>query len=231
MFFDPLYLLFLSPALLLTIWAQFKVKTTMGKFSKIPATSGYSGAELARAILNRNGLDDVNVEMTQGWLSDHYDPRTKTLRLSPEIYHGRSLTSMGVAAHETGHAIQHGQNYGPLVVRQTIAPAAIFGSNIAMFLLMIGFIIQSMGMITIGIAAFAIAVLFTLITLPVEFNASKRALAILSQTGIVSGVEERGAKAVLDAAALTYVAAALTAIMQLLYFLLRAGLLGGRSND
>ena len=230
-FFDPLYLVFVGPAMLLALFAQFRVKSAMARYSRVPARSGLSGAEAAREILRNEDIHDVRVERVGGFLSDHYDPRKKVLRLSPGVHDGRSVASIGVAAHEVGHAIQHHKNYGPLALRQSIAPAAMFGSNFAMVFMIIGFFAQSMGLIKIGIVLFAAGVVFSLVTLPVEFDASKRAKRLLPQLGFVgAGEESRGVSAVLNAAALTYVAAAVAAIAQLLYFLLRAGLLGGRDD-
>jgi Zn-dependent membrane protease YugP len=229
--FDPMYFLIVAPAILLSLWAQFKVKSTFSKYSHIGTSSELTGAHAARKILENNGIYDVDVKETMGWLSDHYDPKHKVLKLSPKVYHDASIASIGVAAHEAGHAIQHHIGYAPLMVRQTIAPAAMAGSNIAMVLLMVGFIIGALGLIKIGIIAFSLAVLFQLITLPVEFDASRRAKNQLQELGIVNMGEVAGVSKVLSAAGLTYVAAALAAILQLIYFLFRAGLLGGRRND
>ncbi|MBM4386501.1 MAG: zinc metallopeptidase, partial [Deltaproteobacteria bacterium] len=200
------------------------------KFLQVGSRSGRTGAEAAGYILDKAGIGDVRIEVAEGMFTDHYDPSKKVLRLSPQIYSGRSVTAIGVAAHEAGHAIQHKQKYAPLVLRQTLAPAAMFGSNLAWILMMIGFVIQSFQWIVIGIAAFSLAVLFTLVTLPVEFNASSRAKEMVASLGLVTGTEAQGVEKVLSAAAMTYVAAAVTAVMQLLYFLYRAGLLGGRRD-
>lgn len=228
-FFDPLYLMLVGPAMLVALLAQVAVKSAMAKYSRVRASSGMSGAAVAREILDANGLDHVRVERVAGFLSDHYDPRKRVLRLSPGVHDGRSVAALGVAAHETGHALQHRQNYRPLVLRQTIAPVAMFGSNFAWILLLIGFFVQSMGLVKIGVLLFGVAVLFSIVTLPVEFDASRRAKKILPELGFVTSAGEvKGVNAVLNAAAMTYVAAAIAAIAQLLYFLLRAGLLGGR---
>lgn len=230
-FFDPLYLILIGPAMLLALFAQVRVKGAMAKYSRVPAGSGTTGAQAAREILDASGLDHVRVERVGGFLSDHYDPRTRVLRLSPDIHDGRSVAALGVAAHEAGHALQHREGYTPLVLRQTVAPLAMFGSNFAWILLLIGFFVQSMGLVKIGILLFAVAVVFSIVTLPVEFNASKRAKQVLPQLGLVTTAgEARGVNAVLNAAAMTYVAAAVAAIAQLLYFLIRAGLLGGRDD-
>jgi len=230
-YFDPLYFIILGPAILLTIWAQVKVKGTFSRYSQIPSASGLTGAEVARIILQKNGLYDVPVEETHGWLSDHYDPFRKVLRLSPTVFRDSSLASIGVAAHEAGHAIQHARGYAPMVLRQTLAPAAIFGSNIAIFLLFLGLIINAFGLIKLGIFAFSLAVLFQVVTLPVEFNASRRARLLVSEYGVVTRDELYGINQVLSAAAMTYVAAAITAISQLLYFLIRFGLIGGGYDE
>jgi len=231
MFFDPLYLLFMLPGFLLALWAQMKVKGNFNKYSKVPNSRGMTGATAARRILVDSGISDVSVERVAGMLSDHYDPRSKTLRLSPEVHDSASVAAIGIAAHEVGHAIQHARQYQPLVLRQTLAPVAMVGSNLAMFLLMIGFFLQSMGMVWLGILGFSAAVLFTLVTLPVEFNASNRAKELLPRMGLANQGEAVMVAKVLDAAALTYVAAAISAVLQLLYFLLRAGILGGSRDD
>jgi len=228
--FDPLYLVFMIPALVLSLVAQMWVKSAMKKYSRVPARSGVTGAHVAREILRRDGIDNVKIERVSGWLSDHYDPRSRTLRLSPDNYDGRSVAALGVAAHEAGHAIQHARNYTPLLLRQTMAPLAMFGSNFAFFFIIGGFILGMAGLVHVGIILFAAGVAFSLITLPVEFNASARAKHLLPQLGFIQrGDEMTGVIRVLNAAALTYLAAALAALLQLLYFLYRAGLLGGRN--
>jgi uncharacterized protein len=231
MFFDPLYILFLAPGLLLSMWASFKVKSTFRHYSTVPAASGMSGAQAAAELMRRKGIRDVSVEEVQGFLSDHYDPSHKVLRLSPDVYHGRSLASLGVAAHEAGHAIQHATDYGPLKFRSWVVKPAQIGSNLGGILAMIGIGLASTQMVWAGVILFSAFVVFTLVTLPVEFNASSRAVAVLQQEGIISRSEVDGTKAVLNAAAMTYVAGALGAIMQLLYFLVRAGILGGRGDE
>jgi len=222
MFFDPLYFLFMVPAFLLSLWAQLKVKSAVAKFSKIPNSSNLTGAQVADAILKTTGITDVEIEPTEGVLSDHYDPSKKVLRLSRDVFYGRSIVSAGIAAHEVGHAIQHKNAYSPLVLRQTLAPAAMFGSNISWILILLGFILSSVKMLWLGIGLFSLAVLFTLITLPVEFDASRRAKEVLLSMGLVSNYDREGVSAVLNAAAMTYVAAAATAILQLIYLILRA---------
>ena len=228
-YFDPLYLVMLGPAIALSLWATIKVRSTFRKYSQVPASTQVSGAEAARLLLTQNGLQ-IPVEEHPGELSDHYDPRVKKLRLSPNVYRGRSLAAIGVAAHEAGHALQHSTQYQPLMLRQAIAPVAGFGSNLAWILLMAGFIFGSLGLVKLGIVLFSLVVAFQLITLPVELNASSRAKAMVLQYGLVTEGESGAVARVLSAAAMTYVAAALTGILTLLYYLLRAGLLGGRDD-
>jgi uncharacterized protein len=228
MFIDPLYLLFMIPALLIGVWAQVTVKRNVKKYSEVPTRNGMTGREIAQAILDSHGLREVRIEPAQGFLGDHYDSRHKVLRLSPHIYNGRSVTAAGVAAHEVGHAIQDAKNYVWLEFRQKVAPAAAIGSNMAWLFLLGGFIMQSAGLIYVGVAVFSLGVIFALVTLPVEFDASARAKRVLAEMGLVSGEEGRGVTKVLNAAAMTYVAAAVSAILTLAYFLIRAG---GMSND
>ncbi|MBW2145914.1 MAG: zinc metallopeptidase [Deltaproteobacteria bacterium] len=230
LFFDPLYFIIVSPALILAVFAQVWVKKAYSKYSRVATASGYSGAQAAAEILRRNGVMDVDVEVAQGFLSDHYDPGKKVLRLSPDVYSGRTMASVGIAAHEAGHALQHADGYAPLKLRTALVPMTMLGSNLAFPLLFIGFLMQSASLVNFGIIFFGTVVLFQVVTLPVEFNASRRALAMLRSTGVVSTDELSGARSVLTAAAMTYVAAALSAILQLVYFLLRAGLLGGRDD-
>jgi Zn-dependent membrane protease YugP len=228
MIFDPLYLLFMVPAFLLSLVAQGLVKSSFSKYSKVGNRRGITGAEAARRILDSSGLSQVRIEPAQGrGLSDHYDPRTKVLRLSPDVYGKASLASVGVAAHEAGHALQDSSGYSPLKLRSALVPAARLGSTLAWPLLFLGMFLQVAGMIKLGVIFFSGAVLFQIVTLPVEFNASGRAMKALDGVGILSGDELSGARRVLSAAALTYVAAAVTAVLQLVYFLLRSGLLGG----
>lgn len=225
--FDPLYLIIVGPALLLALWAQMRVKGAYAMYSRVPASSGLSGAEAAASALQAAGIYDVSIEAVRGFLSDHYDPRTKTLRLSPGVYSGRSLAAVGIAAHEAGHAIQHARNYGPLALRSFIVPVASFGSWLAFPLIFLGFLMQAAGMVQLGILMFSVLVLFQFVTLPVEFNASTRAKEALASSGIVHGREEMdGVSAVLGAAAWTYVAAAVSAALQLLYFVMRFGGVG-----
>ena len=230
MFFDPLYLMMILPALLLSIWAQVKVKSTFDRFSREATRGGLSGAEAADRILKSFGAGQVRIERAQGFLSDHYDPRVRVLRLSPGVYEGRSIASIGVAAHEAGHALQHADGYFPLQIRSALVPVTQLGSWLVWPLLLIGFLMHSLALVKLGILFFSGAVLFQLVTLPVEFDASRRAVAILGGQNILTPVELQGTRKVLSAAALTYVAAAAAAVMQLLYFLMRAGLLGNRND-
>jgi Zn-dependent membrane protease YugP len=231
MFFDPIYLLFVAPGMLLSLWASWRVKSTFAHYHQVRSRSGMSGAEAARELLRRQNINDVQIEPVDGQLSDHYDPTTKTLRLSADVYHGRSLSALGVAAHEAGHAIQHAHSYGPLAFRSVVVRPAMIGSNLGMIVLGLGLMTHATGIVWVGVALFSAFVLFTLVTLPVEFNASSRAIAALVDTSIVSRSEAADTKRVLDAAALTYVAAAISAVLQLVYYLFRAGLLGGRNDD
>lgn len=202
-------------AMILTFYAQGKVQSTFNKYSRLISTSGYNGFEVARRILDRNGLHNVPIEMTPGRLSDHYDPRSRVLRLSSDVYNGRSVASLGVAAHEVGHAIQHATGYVPLTIRNSIAPAIIAGSKFVWGIIFLGFFLRLTGLIQIGILIYVGIVAFQLITLPVEFDASNRAIQHL-ENGILSTSEVKPARKVLNAAALTYVAATLASIAQLL---------------
>lgn len=222
--FDPTYILLL-PALAFAMWAQFKVRSTYVKFSQVRAANGLTGREMARSIMTRNGVTDVSVEAVGGELTDHYDPRAKVVRLSQPIYGGDSISSIAVAAHEVGHVLQHQQGDFMLAFRSAIAPVVGIGSMLAFPLFFIGMIFGArIGagtlLMDLGILFFAGAVLFHVVTLPVEFDASKRALAQLTESGAVAPQEIAGAKAVLDAAALTYVAAAAMAALQLLRLIL-----------
>jgi uncharacterized protein len=217
-FYDYTYIV-LIPAILFSLYAQGKIKSTFDKFLRIKSRRGVTGAEAARTILDRNGLYDIPVEITRGHLSDHYDPSKRVLRLSNDVYYGDSLASVGVAAHEAGHALQHQQGYAPLSIRNSLVPVANIGSSLSWILIILGFII-SPAFINLGILLFAGVVLFQIVTLPVEYNASSRALRQLEENFIVAGEEIGGAKKVLDAAALTYVAATLVAVSQLLRLLI-----------
>lgn len=217
MFFDPLYLLFAAPAMILGMIAQFKVKAEFDRYSQVPTQRMITGARAARAILDAYGLYDVSVERVDGFLSDHYDPSQRVLRLSSAVYDQPSLAAVGVAAHEAGHALQHKTNYAPLQFRSAIVPAVSIGSNLGPLMFMVGLFINP-AIAWAGIILFGLVALFSIITLPVEFDASNRAKQLLVTQGIVLPSEAEGAGAVLDAAALTYVAGAVQAISTLLYY-------------
>ena len=227
MFFDSTFLLII-PALILSIYAQYKVNSAYKKYSAVRNAKGYTGADVARQLLMASRIDDVQVEPIQGNLTDHYDPKTKTLRLSEGVYNSPSIAAIGIAAHETGHAIQHNVGYGPLALRSGLVPMANLGSRLAIPLIIIGLLFASgtgsfgMFLVNAGILLYTLAVAFTLITLPVEFNASGRAIELLSEYHFLTQDEIDPAKKVLSAAALTYVAAALTAVLTLLRFILIA---------
>lgn len=219
-YFDPMWLVFVSPAILLAFWAQMRVRMTYAAAQRRRAP--LSGAAAARHILDSAGLNNVDVEVVPGHLSDHYDPRQKVLRLSKEVYQSRSLAAVGIAAHEAGHAIQDATSYAPLVVRNAAVPVAGFGSKFAFILIIAGFIVSSLQvLVPIGIALFGAFVFFQVVNLPVEFNASSRAKAQLVELGIVSAQERVYVDKVLSAAALTYLAATLQAILTLLYLIMR----------
>jgi Zn-dependent membrane protease YugP len=228
MIFDPVYLLFIAPALLLSLWASFKTKQNFTKYSKVPVATGVTGAEAAQRLLDGAGIRDVKIVPHRGLLSDHYNPMTKTLALSEGVYGQRSVAAVGVAAHEAGHAIQHARNYAPMWLRSLLVPTANIGSSLGYIVMFVGLILGSMGIFWVGVGLFSMVLLFQVVTLPVEFDASSRAKALVTEYGIVTQHERSGIDAVLNAAALTYVAAAVSTLMTLLYFLMRAGVLGGR---
>jgi Zn-dependent membrane protease YugP len=219
--FDPLYIAFLAPGLLLSIWASIKVKRTFSKFSKVPIATGMTGAQVAEELLRRRNIRGVRVEPHEGWLSDHYDPSKRVVRLSPEVYHGRSISAVGVAAHECGHAIQHAEGYAAMALRQNLVWPAQLGSNLSFILIIAGALLAFTGLIWLGIILFGGVVLFQLVTLPVEFNASSRARLHLVGEGVISKAEDAQVGKVLGAAAMTYVAALITSILTLAYYLLR----------
>lgn len=220
-FFDPLYLLFALPALLLGLWAQWRVQSAVHKYAQAYQSNGFTGAQVARRILDYQGLRHVQVEQVQGFLSDHYDPNARTLRLSPEVYQGRHLAAAGIAAHEAGHALQDAQGYMPLRLRSALVPTVQIGSWLGPVLFMVGFFASPLfgtSLAWVGLMLFAATAAFALITLPVEFDASRRAKELLTTNGILFQSEMEGVNAVLNAAALTYVAAAGQAISTLLYY-------------
>jgi uncharacterized protein len=229
--FDPTYLLFAVPGLLLAMAASFYTKSTFAKYSQIASSTRLTGAAAAQRMLQSAGIYDVKIEMVNGFLSDHYDPRDKTLRLSHDVYAGKSLSSIGVACHEAGHALQHAQAYAPLNLRTIMAPATNVCSSISYILIIAGFFMQASGLILFGAILFSIAVLFAIVTLPVEWNASARAKKMMVTAGIVTQQESEMAGQVLNAAFMTYVAAAVSAVLTLLYYLLRSGVLGGNSDS
>lgn len=213
-YIEPTYLI-LIPAILISAWAQFKVSSTFNKYSTVRSINGYTGAQVARILLNDAGLQEVEIQQVPGRLSDHYDPRAKVLRLSSDVYGSTSVASIGVAAHEVGHAIQDKESYSALVFRNAIVPVVNFSSSLSWILFFIGILLSYSTLVTIGIILFSVVVLFQLVTLPVEFNASSRALKLLEARGILYDKEVYGARKVLSAAALTYVAATLMAVLQL----------------
>jgi Zn-dependent membrane protease YugP len=234
MLFDPLYMVVIGVGMALSLWAQAKVKGAFNKYSKMATQSRMTGAQVAQRILDQHSIGDVKIEGIRGSMTDHYDPRTKTLRLSEPVYGSNSMAAFGVAAHEVGHAIQHAQGYAMLKFRSAWVPVANLGGGISIVVLILAAIMggaaTALGQTAalIGVGLFATTTLFTLVTLPVEFDASKRALAALETGGFVTSTELKGAKKVLDAAAMTYVAAFITSLLTLLYWAYRLGLLGGR---
>ena len=228
MIFDPMYFLFLAPGLALSLWASWRVKSNFNKYSKVRSSRGITGAEAAAELLRTASIDDVKIVRTAGKLSDHYNPINKTLALSESVYDSSSIAAIGVATHEAGHAIQHAKHYGPLWVRSMLVPTANVGSSIGYFVMLIGLFMQSTNMVLVGAVLFSMVLLFQIVTLPVEFDATRRAKALVVEHGIILPQEREGVDRVLNAAALPYVAAAVSTLLTLLYFLLRSGLLGGR---
>jgi Zn-dependent membrane protease YugP len=225
------------PALIASGWAAWRIKSTFARYQQVPSRRGLTGAEIAHRLLAENGAADVQIEAVSGHLVDHYDPRSRVLRLSSDVWGNRSVAAAGVAAHEAGHALQHAQGYGPIHLRAALVPIANIGSNVSWILFFIGWLVAAampalgQTLVMAAIALFSFFVLFTLVTLPVEFDASRRAILALEQGGYLDAEELVGARKVLRAAAYTYLAAALMAVLQLLYLLIRSGLLGGRSSD
>ena len=234
MIFDPLYILVIVVGIGLSLWASTITKSRFRTYSQYTTRSRMTGAEVARSILSDNGISDVRVERVAGELSDHYDPRTKTLRLSQAVHDSNTMAAFGVAAHEVGHAIQHAQSYAPLQFRSAWVPVANLGGGISMVVIMLAFFMggaasaAGTSLSWLGVILFSGTTIFTLITLPVEFDASKRALACLRKGGYVIDKELDGARKVLNAAAMTYVAAFVTSLLTLLYWAYRLGLMGGR---
>ncbi len=237
MLFDPLYFLFIAPAFVFSLWASWRTKANFKTYSRVPVTSGLSGAEAAARLLDGAGIRDVKITRSRGMLSDHYNPVNKTLALSDGVHDSRSLAAVGIAAHEAGHAIQHAVSYSPLKIRSLLVPTASIGSNLGYIVMMVGLFLSmssggaaGQGIVMIGAVLFSAVLLFQIVTLPVEFDASNRAKALVVEKGIVGIDERRGMDKVLNAAAMTYVAAVASSLATLLYFLVRSGLLGGRRD-
>jgi Zn-dependent membrane protease YugP len=229
MFFDPMYLLFIAPGLLLALWASYRVRKAFDEFSQVRSEYGHSGAEAAEILLRHAGIHDVRVVPTNGYLSDHYNPLTKELALSEGVYHGRSVAAIGIAAHEMGHALQHASGYAPLWLRSALVPTANLGSSLGYIVMALGLVISPY-LVLVGAALFSAVLVFQIVTLPVEFNATARAKALVLETGLVRPYEMEGVHRVLSAAALTYVAAVISTLLVMLYYLYRAGFLGGRNQ-
>jgi uncharacterized protein len=233
-YFDPTYLLFILPAFALSLWASWRTRSAFKKYSRVRTLSGLTGAQAAKKLLDAAGIHDVEIVATRGTLSDHYNPVTKKLALSEPVYGTASVAAVGVACHEAGHAIQHATKYAPLWLRSALVPTANIGSSLGYIVMMIGLFLvyaeSQLGPMIVGVGAilFSAVLLFQVITLPVEFDASARAKRLAFEHGIVVAQERDGMAKVLNAAALTYVAAVVSTLMTLLYFLLRSGLLGGR---
>ena len=236
MYFDPLYWLVIGIGMALSLWAQFRVKSAFSTYSAVASRSGMSGADVARRILDANQVRGVTIEPIRGAMTDHYDPRTRTLRLSEPVYGSHSIAAAGVAAHEVGHAIQHADGYAPLKFRSAWVPVANLGGGLSMFVIMMALALggtatlTGRNLATLGILMFATTTVFTLVTLPVEFDASRRALRTLESNGLLPRDELTGARKVLSAAALTYVAAFVSSLLTLVYWLVRLGMVGGRNR-
>lgn len=227
-YIDRYYILLVVPAMLIALFAQGMVSSTFERFKRVGSRRGLTGAEVARQILNDNGLHNIQVTQVAGRLTDHYDPRAGVIRLSGEVYGSTSIAAIGIAAHEAGHAVQHSVEYAPLTLRNVIIPVTNFGSRLSIPLILVGVVMGAQPLINLGIIAFSLVTIFQLITLPVEFNASSRAIRTLDSHGILTDEELSGAKSVLSAAALTYVAALITSAAQLLRLIL---LYGNRRRD
>ena len=230
--FDWTYLVLVLPCIILSLWASSSVNSTFKKYSKVMSIRHITGADAAQRVLSANGVTGVRIERVSGNLTDHYDPRTNVIRLSDSVYSSTSVAAIGVACHEAGHAVQYAQNYGPIKLRAAIIPLTNIGSKLAMPLILIGILLGFLGnfsyfLVDLGIAAFGLSLVFQLITLPVEFNASRRAIATIENTGILTNEEQQGAKKTLKAAAMTYVAATAVALAQLLRLIV---LFGGRGR-
>jgi uncharacterized protein len=231
MFFDPMYILLVAlPSMLIAGLASLLVKSAFKRYSQVGSMRGYSGAEAAQKLLDYAGITDVSIVPAHGFLSDHYNPLTKELALSEEVFQSRSVAAIGVATHEAGHAIQHAHNYLPLWARSALVPVASIGSSLGMAVMFFGLLLSKV-VVLIGVLLFSGVLLFQIVTLPVEFNASSRAKRLVVEAGIVYPEERQGIDAVLNAAALTYVAAVISSLLTVLYYLWRAGLFGGSRDD
>ena len=228
--FDPLYFLLMLPPLALSLWASWRTRSAFNKYSRVRTARGLTGAQAAQVLLDSAGIHDVQIVPAHGFLSDHYNPMTKKLALSEAVYGSQSVAAVGVACHEAGHALQHANRYAPLWLRSALVPTANIGSKFGYLGMFVGLVLQSQGLFIVGALLFSAVVLFQLVTLPVEFDASARAKRLAFEQGLVLDQERQGMTKVLNAAALTYVAAAISSLMTLLYFLLRSGLLGGRRD-
>jgi hypothetical protein len=222
--------MFIAPGLVLALWASYRVKRAFKRYSEVASASGYTGAEAAQRVLDRAGITGVRIVSTNGFLSDHYNPLSKELALSEEVYGSRSIAAIGVAAHEAGHAIQHASNYFPMWVRSALVPTASIGSNLGYIVMAVGLMLSPY-VVLLGAVLFSGVLLFQIVTLPVEFDASSRAKRLVVEAGIIRPSEQEGMDRVLNAAALTYVAAVVSSLLVLLYYLFRAGLLGGRDDN
>jgi Zn-dependent membrane protease YugP len=231
MMFDPMYFAYMLPALALSLVASFMTRSAFTKYSRVPSARGLTGAQAAKELLNDAGIHDVEIVRHQGMLSDHYNPVTKKLALSEPVYGSNSIAAIGVACHEAGHAIQHARHYSPLWLRSALVPTANIGSSLGYIVMAGGLMFQSQKVVLLGAMLFSAVLLFQIVTLPVEFDASSRAKKLALERGLVTAQEAPGMAKVLNAAALTYVAAAVSTLLTLLYFLMRAGIIGGRSRD
>ncbi|HVR09250.1 MAG TPA: zinc metallopeptidase [Thermoanaerobaculia bacterium] len=230
-FYDYHYLLFILPGLLLSLWASWRTRSAFNKYSRVRSARGLTGAQAAQEMLRAAGIGDVKIVPTSGMLTDHYNPATKTLALSEDVYGTPSIAAVGVACHEAGHAVQHARAYKPLWLRTALVPTANIGSSLGYIVMLVGLVfLHSAQVVLIGAMLFAMVLLFQVVTLPVEFDASARAKRLAVENGIVLAQERQGMDRVLNAAALTYVAAVVSTLLTLLYYLMRAGLLGGRRD-
>lgn len=220
-FMDYYYIILVIPAMLLAVWAQFKVKSTYNKFSKVSNNKGITGAYAAQAVLTHYGITDVRIEQVSGKLTDHYDPKAKVIRLSQGVYGSTTIAAVGIACHEAGHAAQHAQNYAPIKIRNSLVPICNIGSSLGIPLAVLGYFLGFEPLVSIGLLLYAAIALFQVVTLPVELNASKRAMKVIDETGLLYDDEQGGAKKVLTAAAMTYIASMLVAIANLLRLILR----------